>query len=172
VRGFSLTELIIALTIALALISIGLPLFSESRKSAAFAAFANEITAQLTMARQHAIHTGISVEIEFPESGPYLFKGHSGGILLSSKLKKSSQGVQVPTLGLAGQALLHPTSDQPITQAMRSTHGRRIIFGRKGSSNATLVFQSGPQRILCLVISGTTGRNRAYIFHQGEWLDY
>lgn len=167
-RGFSLPELAMVITISLSITTIGLPLFSKSRNDARFLAFANELTAQLTLARQYAQVTGQAVNVEFPQHGTLLYRSSAGSDVLASSARLNKQKMQ-PQLILPERDLPHPTSGRTLTRAFRSSNGRTLVFGSRGSSNATLVFSMGDNRVLSIVIAGQTGRHRAFIWNDNSW---
>lgn len=170
-RGFSLSELVITLVIGLAWATLAMPLFTENRKNAQFTAFASEITASFTAAKQYAQLSGHSVTVDFDAASDLLFKMTSHGRLIASRQRSTAPKHQ-PTMTLPSRVLSHPTTGRRMTIPLSSTHGTRIIFGQRGSSSATLVFSQGDARVLCIVIAGQTGRMRAFVHRDGAWIDF
>ena len=171
-KAMTLVELTITLTIAIAFTAIAVPIFSESRRDAQMAAFASEICGELTTARLYAQMSGRSVSVNFDSQGPFLFQTRCGEILLSSRKKQPPRADHYPRLQLPPQPITHPTSGQVLEAAFRSTHGNRIVFGARGSSSATLTFSMDDRRVLCIVVSGSTGRFRAYLLAEQNWVPF
>lgn len=171
-KAMTLVELTITLMIAIGFTTIALPIFTESKRDAQLAAFATEITAELATARLYAQMSDRSVTMRFPSEGHLLFETKCGNVLLSSRRKRPRNSSHYPQLRLPDGAIDHPTSGQPIEEAFRTTHGDRIIFGSNGSSSATLTFSMDRKRILCIVVSGSTGRFRAYLRSGSSWVPF
>jgi len=171
-KAMTLVELVITLAIAIGFTTIALPIFSESRRDAQFSAFATEITAELVTARLYAQMTDRSVTMSFDPDSPLLFKTVCRDVTLSSRKKRPRHSGQYPRLKLPDSPIVHPTSGQTLRHAFRSSHGDRLVFGNHGSSSATLTFSMDDKRVLCIVVSGSTGRFRAFLLSGQTWVPF
>ena len=164
--GHTLIELLTALTIGILLLATALPRFSSSSDEASFQAFASELTGHLVMARRQAQIHQISVALDFSGADEWNY-----ACFFQNQGEWELQGLSPHRDGYRGKilnqlppfAISHPTQNKTLDAALKSTHKPRVIFAPEGSSNATLVFSDGGDRVVCAVISGQTGRFRVFI---------
>ena len=165
--GYTILELAVVLGMILILASFTFPSLSSAARDSHFHAFAAELTGHLVMARYQAQNNETSVAVDFTPTGHYRYacfvsSDTDNWDLISFSPWRRNYRARIRNR-LPPNPLLHPTRSTMLDDPLRSTHAPKIIFGPNGSSSGTVVFSDGGQRVLCVVVSGQTGRFRVFI---------
>ena len=166
-RAHHLLELLVVLALSMFLLGISLPLFSDAVERSRFKSFASELTAHVSMARQHAQSNETSVKWDLDETAAFRYRisvreaGDRWRPLSRSSWKRPRHRA-IRNL-LPSIPLTHPTTGRVLDNACSTSQKRALYFGPRGASGGTLVFSDGKKRAVCVVVSSQTGRFLIYL---------
>lgn len=168
-KAYTLLEISVVTAICLTMAAVSYPVLNRNIDRARFDAFDQQVLGHLVLARQVAQKTEASIRLDLEPGEGYAYRLLMQSESTWQEIARASFAPKGIGLKLPLTKLTHPTLGRTISQPLRSTHAPHVIFTGKGSSSGTLVFSDGKNEALCIVISGSTGRFRAYRFYNARW---
>jgi type II secretory pathway pseudopilin PulG len=139
--GFSLTELVVAIAVAIILLAVGLPAFLRAYHSYELSSAANQVADILRQTRYEAIRLNTPVACIIKPSAQYpgmteLWADSNGNGLLDPTEKMvllGNGGNLVDSGGVPGTAGLIASAVGPIAATAPSSSGSAILFDERGA---------------------------------------
>jgi type IV fimbrial biogenesis protein FimT len=153
-QGFTLLELMVAVTLLGVLLGIGIPSFNETIRNNRTVAQTNEFITALNLARSEASKRGLPVAICAANAAQTACASATANNWTNGWLVFTDQGATVGAID-AGEPILQTSRAVTPGLQLTSSNVGFLQFGASGSANTTATF--GIQH------SGCTGNNRRRI---------
>lgn len=153
-QGFTLLELMVAITLLGVLLGIGIPSFNETIRNNRTVAQTNEFITALNLARSEASKRGLPVAICAANAAQTACASAAANNWMNGWLVFTDQGATVGAID-AGEPILQ--TSRAVTNGLQLTSNNIgfVRFGPSGSANANAIFGLQHQ--------GCTGNNRRRI---------
>lgn len=188
--GFSLVELMIAVTIVGLTVTVAVPAFGTIRKKSALRGAVQEIRSVMRLGRSRAIARGMNSAIKFQKIGAVwhyaLVDDMDGDGVRNDDIKKGIDRLVGPyrevlspgsdvAIALPSFPVLDPETSKTIPKSaspVRFNTSTLCSFGPNGGGTAGSIFLTNRQHDVAMVrVAGATGRVRAILYRRpdGTW---